>query len=139
MTLSLALTLILKNVVGRTRPAAANLLGAVDTGFAFPSGHTLNATVFYGLVAGLINLGSRAVGLRICMAAGWILLAAGVGASRVYLGYHWMTDVLAGWSLGIAVLGAVLLLNHLPWFHRASPQAAEAETIEPQADRKLRG
>lgn len=115
MSLSLLLTIVLKATVGRLRPAAVDVLGTVDTGFAFPSGHTLNATVFYGLLAGLLILGTRRVGARVALLAGWIALAVGVGVSRVYLGYHWMTDVLAGWSLGLAVLGGVLLVSTLAW------------------------
>ena len=54
MSLSLTLTVLLKNSIGRIRPPAVDVLGAINDGFAFPSGHTLNGTVFFGLVTGLV-------------------------------------------------------------------------------------
>lgn len=120
MSLSLGLTVVLKTTVGRLRPAVADVLGTVDTGYAFPSGHTLNATVFYGLLAGLLILRTRSTHARVAIAAGWLVLAVAVGLSRVYLGYHWMTDVMAGWSLGLAVLGSVLLASMLLWRGRGT-------------------
>ncbi len=121
MSLSLGLTIVLKTTVGRLRPAATDVLGTVDTGYAFPSGHTLNATVFYGLLACLLIHGTRHRGARVGIAVGWLVLALGVGVSRIYLGYHWMTDVMAGWSIGIAVLGSVLLASMLVRRGRAGP------------------
>lgn len=120
MSLSLGLTVVLKTTVGRLRPAAVDVLGTVDTGYAFPSGHTLNATVFYGLLAGLLILRVRGVRARVGIVAGWLVLALAVGYSRIYLGYHWLTDVMAGWSLGIAVLGSVVLASILMWRGRAT-------------------
>lgn len=120
MSASLLLTVVLKATVGRLRPAAVDVLGTVNTGYAFPSGHTLNATMFYGLLAGLLILQTRSTRARIGIVTGWVVLAFGVGVSRVYLGYHWMTDVMAGWSLGVAVLGSVLLVSMLTWRGRDS-------------------
>lgn len=54
MSTSLALTVLLKDTIGRLRPPSTDMLGAIETGFAFPSGHTLNGTVYYGLLAGLL-------------------------------------------------------------------------------------
>ncbi|WP_158600553.1 phosphatase PAP2 family protein [Tessaracoccus antarcticus] len=110
MSMAVVLTVVVKHLVERPRPGAIDLLGPVDTGFAFPSGHTLNATVFYGIVAGLLVVSLRGFWPRAGVILAWLALVFGVGASRVYLGYHWMTDVLAGWSLGAAVLAAVALM-----------------------------
>lgn len=109
MTMSLVLTVLLKSVVGRDRPPAVDVLGAINNGFAFPSGHTLNGTVFFGLVTGLVLTWCHTVGSRAAALAGGMTMVIGIGLSRIYLGYHWMTDVLGGWSLGVAVLGVVLL------------------------------
>ena len=109
MSLSLTLTVLLKNVIGRVRPPGVDVLGAINTGFAFPSGHTLNGTVFFGLVTGLVLHRCRSVWTRLAALTGGLMMAVGIGLSRIYLGYHWLTDVMAGWSLAVSVLGVVLL------------------------------
>lgn len=107
--LGAVLTVVLKQVFGRVRPPAVDQLGAFDPEFAFPSGHTLNATILYGLIAAAIILGSRRRAVRVAAVAGWLALSLGVAVSRVYLGYHWATDVLGGFVLGVAVLSAAVL------------------------------
>lgn len=108
MSMSLTLTVLLKNVIGRARPPGVDVLGAINTGFAFPSGHTLNGTVFFGLVTGLALSRCHTAWTRLVVVAGGVMVALGIGLSRVYLGYHWLTDVMAGWSLAAAVLAAVM-------------------------------
>lgn len=98
------LTIGLKHLVGRVRPPASLVMGPVDTSFAFPSGHTLFSTVFFGLLAGLVLLHTSSRSARVGAVTLWAVASAAVGLSRVYLGYHWLTDVLAGWTLGILVL-----------------------------------
>ncbi len=102
-----ALTLGLKALVARPRPPAEVVLGSVDTTFSFPSGHTLNTTVFAGVavLVAIYRLGlrGRTVGSA-GIITGVVLLGVGVGASRVYLGYHWMTDVLASLAIATAIV-----------------------------------
>ncbi|MGB7447862.1 MAG: phosphatase PAP2 family protein [Ornithinimicrobium sp.] len=109
MSLSLTITVLLKSSIGRARPPAHDVLGAINNGFAFPSGHTLNGTVFVGLVAGLLLARCRTRWARAVSVGVALALAVGIGLSRVYLGYHWLTDVMAGWSLATGVLGTVVL------------------------------
>lgn len=91
---------IVKELVDRDRPPVGALVGAA--GRAFPSGHTLAATVLFGsLVLVAAGLGAPRVPW---IAAACALVVAAVGFSRVYLGVHWLSDVLGG-----ALLGAVLL------------------------------
>lgn len=95
--------------VGRARPPAADW-AAPAGGYALPSGHTTTAT----LAAGLLCLGlwrtMRGILRRLGIAVA-VLWAAGVGATRVYLGVHWPSDVLAGWLLGslLTLLAAAVL------------------------------
>jgi undecaprenyl-diphosphatase len=110
---SAALTYGVKALVERKRPGITFVLGPVDTGFAFPSGHTLNSTVFWGMVAGLVWAGLRSTAARIAVATAAFLLSIGIGLSRVYLGYHWATDVLAGWVLAVAWLAVVVTVAYL--------------------------
>jgi undecaprenyl-diphosphatase len=110
---SAALTYGVKALVERKRPGISFVLGPVDTGFAFPSGHTLNSTVFWGMVAGLVWAGLRSTVARIAVALAALLLSIGIGLSRVYLGYHWATDVLAGWTLAVTWLAVVVTVAYL--------------------------
>ena len=84
-------------------------------GYAFPSGHTTTATVGYGLAAALLIVLFPRVRAVIAVAA--VVLIAGVGLSRTYLGVHWPTDVLGGWALGTSwlALGALLHTARRAW------------------------
>ena len=63
--------------------------------YSFPSGHTMNAVIFYGGVALLLwSIAGRRVGLISVAVA--TVVALGVGISRIYLGYHYLTDVVGG-------------------------------------------
>ncbi|MGY1886917.1 phosphatase PAP2 family protein [Blastococcus sp. SYSU DS0753] len=77
------------------RPGAAEVF---TDGMVFPSGHAANAVVMWGLVAYLVTRHRR---LAAVVAA---VLAVTVGATTVYLGTHWVSDVLAGWAAGALVL-----------------------------------
>ena len=106
---SAVLTYLIKVVVERPRPGAADRLGPVDSSFSFPSGHTLNTTVFLVLACWLAwPVLSR--GLRPVVAGAAVLLTVGVGASRVYLGYHWLTDVVASTLVAAAWLSVLVLV-----------------------------
>jgi undecaprenyl-diphosphatase len=71
--------------------------------YSFPSGHTMNAVVFYIALALILwsVLGRRIGQVGVAMA---VVLALGVGVSRIYLGYHYLTDVVGGLLAGVAWL-----------------------------------
>ena len=95
----LGLMIGLKHFFGRQRPPDATKLVAIDT-FSFPSGHAMMSAVVYGLAA--FALVPASAWLRAHRGALWLVpvLVAVIGATRVYLGVHWATDVIAGWMLG---------------------------------------
>jgi undecaprenyl-diphosphatase len=104
------LSLILKYVVGRPRPTLVPHLREVTTP-SFPSGHAMLAAIVY-LSIGVMLMGSvqsrRAKSYIFVWA---VLLTFMFGASRVYLGVHYPTDVLGGWLAGFAwalICGAVI-------------------------------
>ena len=103
------LNVLLKHLFVRPRPHFNNPLLTL-TSYSFPSGHTLMATVFYGALCMLIVARVRKWrwrGLAIASAAGLILL---VGFSRIYLGVHYLSDVLAAIAEGLAWLAFCLVL-----------------------------
>ncbi|MCW2748511.1 MAG: phosphatidic acid phosphatase [Nocardioidaceae bacterium] len=113
MAVSAVLTVGVKLVVARDRPGGTVRLGVVDHSYSFPSGHTLNSAVFLGLVVLLLLplVASRAVRVVATLVA--LALAAGIGWSRVYLGYHWATDVITSWLIAVAILTIVHAVTHL--------------------------
>ena len=90
---------VIKHLVQRPRPDLVSHEAAIYSA-SFPSGHTLMATVVYITFALLLaaDFSDRRV-REYLLASAW-LVAFAVGASRIYLGVHWPSDVLAGWSLG---------------------------------------
>mgnify|MGYP005849014117 CR=1 FL=1 len=117
------LSLALKWGIRRPRPDLSRALLEV-TGFAFPSGHALLSLVCYGsLVAVLASRArSRREAVFIYLAGGALILA--IGFTRLYLGVHHLTDVLAGYAAGIAWLGCVGL-----WLGRGVDGRSQRPTL----------
>jgi undecaprenyl-diphosphatase len=98
---------VFKALYGRPRPPVATQL-VRETDLSLPSGHALGSIVIVGVVAVVAARLVRSVAVRVAAlgtAAGTVVL---IGASRLYLGVHWFTDVLAGWFLGAAWLAVCL-------------------------------
>ncbi|MBB5118888.1 hypothetical protein AF335_07035 [Streptomyces eurocidicus] len=93
----------LKAAVGRDRPSWPDPVATAHYQ-AFPSGHALSATVACGLLVWLLWLhGAGPRWVRGAVAAS-VVSVAGVGFTRVYLGVHWLSDVVGGWLLGGALV-----------------------------------
>ncbi|MEU6703699.1 phosphatase PAP2 family protein [Streptomyces wuyuanensis] len=94
---------ILKALVGRQRPVWADPVDSADYA-AFPSGHAMTATVTCGMFLWLLARSGAGPGLRRTAALAAVVSVLGVGFTRLYLGVHWLTDVLAGWLLGVCLV-----------------------------------
>ncbi len=102
-----AMVWILKHIVQRPRPLFSNDL-VFEKSFSFPSGHAFAAVAFYGLLAYFLICATKNRFLKIFSVIVCVLLALTIGISRIYLGVHWPTDVLAGFALGAAWLAVAL-------------------------------
>ncbi|MCX9190014.1 hypothetical protein C3Y87_01000 [Carbonactinospora thermoautotrophica] len=103
----------IKLLIDRQRPPAATDLAGHLTGYAFPSGHATTAMAVYGMLAALLAAATPRWGRKVTAWAAALILALLVAASRVYLGAHWLTDVLGGLALGATWLFALLGLTRL--------------------------
>lgn len=117
---------VLKYLFDRPRP---DLTGAVEVFTAsFPSGHATTSAVVYLTIGAILAERTKSWGLRAYYIGFAAFLSLVIGCSRVYLGVHYPTDVLAGWSIGTAwallCLAAALAL-------RPGPHANEAESVPP--------
>lgn len=97
----------MKYIFQRPRPDIALRL-IEESGYSFPSGHSMNCLVSYGILAYLILKYCENARLAKIFSVGLGLIIILIGLSRVYVGVHFPTDVIGGWSLGIAVLVAMM-------------------------------
>jgi undecaprenyl-diphosphatase len=102
-----------KGLIARARPDLIQPI-VVERGYSFPSGHAALSMVGYGVAALLVARSGAPRGVKVAAAFAAGCLVALIGISRVYLGAHFPTDVLAGWLAG----GAVVLI--LAWLSPAS-------------------
>jgi undecaprenyl-diphosphatase len=125
----------LKTLVGRLRPVVDSPV-AHAPGNSFPSGHALSSMIVYGalLLVFLPIVGARWRRLFIGVVATIVFL---IGLSRIALGVHFLSDVLAGWLLGAAWLGITAYAFRV-WRREAGhPQAPLEEGLEPEAAKDL--
>lgn len=99
----MAVNFLMKLVFERARPVFEQPLVTLHT-YSFPSGHASGATLFYGFLACLLARHVTSNGKRFGIGVAAALIVAAVGFSRVYLGAHYLTDVLAGVAEGLAWL-----------------------------------
>lgn len=101
------LNVALKNLLQRPRPSLPEPLVHLAT-YSFPSGHAVASTVFYGAVCALVFTRVRSPALRWLAAVGGVVMVLLVTFSRVYLGAHYLADVIAGVAVGTVCLAVAL-------------------------------
>ncbi|GAA0452719.1 hypothetical protein Ade02nite_00740 [Paractinoplanes deccanensis] len=120
----------LKALVGRVRPVVADPI-AYGQGNSFPSGHTLGATIVYGMLALVILSATRRFRALVITLAAVLIVA--VGLTRIALGVHFLSDVLAGWFLGLAWISVTAYAFRV-WRREAGhDEHPLAEGLEPEA------
>ena len=96
------LTTIFKHFVGRSRPTELKLIE--QGGYSFPSGHTMFAVCIYGYLFYLAITKIKNKILRYIVSILLLLVILSIGVSRIYVGVHFASDVLAGYLLGVCYL-----------------------------------
>ncbi|AYV31880.1 MULTISPECIES: phosphatase PAP2 family protein [Streptomyces] len=129
-TSSALIGLLVKNAVERARPHLPEPV-AHAPGFSFPSGHAMTATtscaVLLLVLLPLVPRAWRAVPWAFAVTA-----VLGVGYTRVALGVHWVSDVVGGWLLGIAVVTATTLVFEAWRADTGRRRTAVSEGLEPE-------
>lgn len=127
----------IKAFIARSRPDLLEPV-LVERGFSFPSGHSLLSMVAYGVLGVLVMRSRLPLGVRrgIAIALGAVILL--VGLSRIWLGVHYPTDVLAGWTAGAVI---VLVFARLTRSVSPEPAAAavDADPAMPRSDPPVPG
>lgn len=137
---SLVIDFVMKLVFQRPRPKLD--YASVLPDYSFPSGHSMNGVVFYVSLALVAwSVFGRRIGLIATAAAA--ILAIAIGISRIYLGYHYLTDVVGGWLAGIAwltIVGSAFRVRPQVWAwgSRSAPAGSGTRTTARPAPRVRR-
>ncbi|WP_082057142.1 phosphatase PAP2 family protein [Psychromicrobium lacuslunae] len=111
MALGAATSNIIKHLVGRRRPPLVDMATGANHSFSFPSGHTLGISIFI-LALGYLLLSRKFSRLKLLL---WIvsaaLLISLMALSRMYLGYHWLTDISASIPIAVFFLGVLIAVD----------------------------
>jgi undecaprenyl-diphosphatase len=107
-----ALNVMLKHTFERARPTLFQEIATLHS-YSFPSGHAMAAAAIYGMMG--VVIARLAPAHRWPLVLGLPILILTIGASRIYLGVHWPSDVLAGFAAGaFIVLAGALALDGIP-------------------------
>jgi undecaprenyl-diphosphatase len=126
-----------KRLTERMRPDFLDPVIQV-VGYSFPSGHTTNATVAYGVLGVLVARLTWPTAIRVAIEVALGVIVFGVGLSRVWLGVHYPTDVVAGWLLGGAIVLTYAALT-LPALPEPAEGAADGDPAARRSDRPAAG
>jgi undecaprenyl-diphosphatase len=108
---SLVLDLALKYAYHRTRPTA--YFGMAPHSYSFPSGHAMCSFCFYGVLAGLLSARTKPLAWRVLIWFAAAVLVIAIGLSRIYLGVHYPSDVVAGYLAAAVWVGTIIVLDHV--------------------------
>ena len=108
---ALVLNVSLKFAFHRTRPTP--FFGALPHSYSFPSGHALFSFCFYGVLAGLLTDRIKSGITRGLIWMGTVILIAAIGFSRIYLGVHYPTDVVAGYLTAAIWVSSMIAFDRI--------------------------
>jgi membrane-associated phospholipid phosphatase len=119
------LDLALKHAFHRPRPVA--FFGATPNSYSFPSGHALGSFCFYGILAAILAGRAHGWSAKFSVWITAVLLVGMIGLSRIYLGVHYPSDVIAGYCAAAVWVGAVGVLDR-------TLRSGEREKLEGQQE-----
>jgi len=113
MGASFVVSTVVKNIVERGRPPTASMLQPFETDYSFPSGHTIGIAVCLFVLSYLLYSRTPGFGRLIGLLFMTIIGVGAVAISRLYLGYHWITDVGASIGLAFMILAIVIVIDFI--------------------------
>ncbi|MBO5955035.1 MAG: phosphatase PAP2 family protein [Clostridia bacterium] len=105
---------VLKQIVRRIRPE--HLMIIEETGFSFPSGHAMMTFAFFALVIHFVWKTIKNKPLKITLISVLSVVIALIGFSRIYLGVHYLTDIIAGLLISYVIVSVCLMVYNTKWF-----------------------
>lgn len=104
---------LVKSVVAISRPSQNLMLQPLETGFSLPSAYTL-IVLTLALVFGYLIISRHTSDFRITV---WLILTIAlttlISFSRIYFGYHWLTDIVASIGIGVGILSIIIIIDRL--------------------------
>jgi undecaprenyl-diphosphatase len=120
------LNVLMKYAFQRARPSFDHPLLTLST-YSFPSGHVAAATLFYGVIAAMLAAQTTTWRRRVLVALLALAMVTTVAVTRMYLGVHYLSDVLAAFAEGLAWLALCLTGIHTYWQYRMGAVRAAAQ------------
>ncbi len=111
MLLAAASTTIFKSIIMTNRPPTSSMVAPFETYFAFPSGHTIGIFVLALIIGYLICSRRSSIGRIIYWTLAVISTTSLMAFSRLYLGYHWLTDIFGAFGLGFIILAIIIFID----------------------------
>ncbi len=105
---------VIKQVIRRVRPE--HLMIIEESGFSFPSGHSMMTFAFFALLIHFVWKFVRNKPLKITLISVFSVIIALIGFSRIYLGVHYLTDVIAGFLISYVIVAICIIVYNTKWF-----------------------
>lgn len=124
LAFSYIISQIIKIIIRRPRPELLRLV--VEKGYSFPSGHAMVATAFYGFFIYLISKKIKDKMKKRILISILVILIFLIGISRIYLGVHYATDVIGGFTLGTIYL--IVIIKNI--YNRKNPSSIHKKLLD---------